>query len=264
MIEQAPFDDFIDQKILVIAGVTAAGKSDIALDIARTVNGFIINADSQQIYKELSVGTAKPVPDEVISDTQWKISGVDHYLYGHRSIYEKERYSIYDYQLEVAKILRENVERKPILVGGTGLYIDSVVFNYNLSADGKSNTKGSALKHSYVVISPPVEVLRERVIRRVEIMFENGLVEEALGVKDKILDEKRPLKVLGYSEFGPYFRDEKGYSLDLVKSDIITSTMQYAKRQRTWFRKHGDQAHWFEDSASASQWIQTHYQGVGL
>ena len=124
-----------DRPIIVIAGPTASGKSSLALKLAKDINGTIINADSRQIYKELNIGTAKPTPDTVDNDT-WYIDDIPHLLYGFKSI--KDSYNIFEYQKDVQRVLENLPEDTiPILTGGTGLYIDSVVFNYQLEDNSK-------------------------------------------------------------------------------------------------------------------------------
>lgn len=114
--------------LIVIAGPTATGKSDIAIRLAKAINGVIINADSRQIYKEMNIGTARP------SDEQ--MQQVPHFLYGTVSV--KDPYNIYEYQKDVFKLLETIPEAQtPILVGGTGLYIDSVIYNYNLKSQSE-------------------------------------------------------------------------------------------------------------------------------
>ena len=109
--------------IIVIAGPTASGKSSIAMKLAKEINGVIINADSKQVYKEISIGTARP--------TKTEMGNISHHLFGHISL--KDGYSIFQYQKDVEDVLK-NLESNeiPILVGGSGLYIDSVLFKYNL------------------------------------------------------------------------------------------------------------------------------------
>ena len=114
------------RSIIVIAGPTASGKSGIAIDLAKRINGVIINADSRQIYKELSIGTAKPSESEM--------ENIPHYLYGYVSI--TEEYNIHKYQKDVLELIKTIPDDKQIiLVGGTGLYIDSVIFGYDLDAE---------------------------------------------------------------------------------------------------------------------------------
>lgn len=136
--------------IIVIAGTTATGKSSTAIKLAKLFNGYIINADSQQIYRELKIGTAQPKPDTIDSTSKlpsdcWNINGVKHYLYGHHSITESERYNLVLYKSEVEKILeykhKKSPKQIPILVGGTGLYIDAVIYNYQFTTiNSKSNS----------------------------------------------------------------------------------------------------------------------------
>jgi tRNA dimethylallyltransferase len=102
------------RSIIVIAGPTASGKSNIAIDLAKKINGIIINADSRQVYKELSIGTAKPSKSEM--------KGIPHYLYGYVSV--TEEYNIHRYQKDVLKLIKTLYDKKQIImVGGTGLYI---------------------------------------------------------------------------------------------------------------------------------------------
>ncbi len=116
--------------IIVISGCTASGKSDVALKLAKRINGVILNADSKQIYKEASIGTAKP--NLVLNENNdWEQERIKHYLYSQTSISKK--YNLYQYQTDAFKILNQlTPQMTPILTGGTGLYIDSVIFNYKL------------------------------------------------------------------------------------------------------------------------------------
>jgi len=267
--------------IVVISGCTASGKSEMALKLAKKINGVIINADSRQVYKEISIGTAKPIPDSIEKDI-WYIDGIQHYLYSHVSV--KEKYNLYRYQKDVFDILERLPSGKfPIVVGGTGLYIDSVVFNYKLKKEEilnkeknnyeqlsvneiqklvpttsleklnnseKNNRsrliriiekglpsmkKGNALNHLYFFLDIEKALLDKRIGERVDSMFRNGLLEENILIRKKGLSEFPPLRTIGYQEFDEYF--EKKISLEEVKDKIITHTKQYAKRQRTWFRR---------------------------
>ena len=122
--------------IIVIAGPTGSGKSSLAVDLAKEINGYIINADSRQVYKELKIGTAQPVPDRVDGEV-WYVDGIKHYLYGQVSI--KDSYNISQYQKDVQRVLDINPTQTAILVGGTGLYIDSVVYSYDLQNVSSDN-----------------------------------------------------------------------------------------------------------------------------
>lgn len=267
--------------IVVISGCTASGKSELALKLASEIDGVIINADSRQLYKEMSMGTAKPIPESVEKDI-WYIDGIQHYLYSHVSV--KEKYNLYRYQKDVFDLLKRLPSRKiPILVGGTGLYIDSVVFNYKLKNEvilnnekndyeqlsikeiqklvptpllnklnnsEKNNRsrliriiekgmpsikKGNPLSHIYFFLDIEKGLLEKRIIERVDTMFRDGLLEENIRIRETGLNKFLPLQTIGYREFDEYF--ENKITIEDVKDNIVTHTKQYAKRQRTWFRR---------------------------
>ncbi len=117
----------MDKKIPVIAviGPTASGKTGLAVAVAKKFGGEVVSADSMQIYKELTVGTAKPTDDEM--------QGIPHHLIGHKSV--DDEYSVADY-VEEAKTAIEDIYGRgklPVLCGGTGLYVDSLISNTEFS-----------------------------------------------------------------------------------------------------------------------------------
>lgn len=110
------------KKIIVIVGPTGVGKTKLSIALAHQFNGEIINADSMQIYKDLNIGTAKITEDEK--------EGVPHHLFDIKKI--DEDYSVYEYQRDGRKVLNEiNDNITPIVVGGTGLYIKALLYNYS-------------------------------------------------------------------------------------------------------------------------------------
>lgn len=106
--------------VYVIGGPTASGKSKLAVELAKKVNGEIISADSMQIYKEMNIGTAKVNKEEM--------QGVQHYLVDFVS--PDERYSVSNFKKDAEKAIEEILAKgkTPIVVGGTGLYIDSLIY----------------------------------------------------------------------------------------------------------------------------------------
>lgn len=126
------------QKIFVILGPTASGKTSLGIELAQENNGAVISADSRQIYAGLNIGTAKPKQawkEESHSiDKPDVIDSIDHYLLNIRS--PKETYTASDWQRDanvcIKQILAQN--KQPIIVGGTMLYIDSIVFNFTMPA----------------------------------------------------------------------------------------------------------------------------------
>ena len=107
-------------KVIVICGPTASGKTALSIELAKKINGEIISADSMQIYKDMSIGTAKPTVEEM--------QGIKHYLIDFVS--PDERYSVAQYKQDAKKAIKEILEKgkTPIIVGGTGLYIDSLIY----------------------------------------------------------------------------------------------------------------------------------------
>ena len=107
-------------KVIVICGPTASGKTGLSIELAKKINGEIVSADSMQIYQEMDIGTAKP--------TQEEKQGIKHYLMDFVS--PEERYSVADYKIEAKKAIKEIIQKGkvPIVVGGTGLYIDSLIY----------------------------------------------------------------------------------------------------------------------------------------
>lgn len=113
------------QKVIVITGPTAVGKTKLSIEIAKRLNTDIINADAYQIYRRMNIGTAKPNKEEMKMVSHHLIDIID----------PKETFSISDYQILVRALIdKMKTENKvPILVGGSGLYIDAVIKNYNFN-----------------------------------------------------------------------------------------------------------------------------------
>ena len=107
-------------KVIVICGPTASGKTALSIELAKRINGEIISADSMQIYKDMNIGTAKPTAEEM--------QGIKHYLLDFIS--PDERYSVAQFKLDAKKAIKEIIQKgkTPIVVGGTGLYVDSLIY----------------------------------------------------------------------------------------------------------------------------------------
>lgn len=120
------------KKIIVILGPTGVGKTKLSVELAKRLNGEIINADSMQIYKGLDIGTAKIKEEEK--------EGIPHHLFDIKEV--REDYSIYNYQIDGRKVINDIIKRgkTPIIVGGTGLYIKSLLYDYNLNYEKESDT----------------------------------------------------------------------------------------------------------------------------
>lgn len=119
-------------RVIVITGPTAVGKTKLSIELAKKLNGEIINADAMQVYKGLNIGTAKITEEEK--------ENIPHHLFDIKEV--EEEYSIYNYQKDCRKVI-DNILRRnktPILVGGTGLYIKAALYDYKLSEEKTNNT----------------------------------------------------------------------------------------------------------------------------
>jgi len=172
------------QKIIVIIGPTASGKSDLAMRIARKIGGEIISADSRQIYRGMDIGTAKPSLDEQKT--------VNHHLIN--VVNPNQEYTIQDFKKDALRAIYRIIlkGKQPILVGGTGLYISSIVNNLkiprvkenkNLRAKLEKEIKRYGLAHIFsklIKLDPEAAYIVDpknprRVIRALEIALETGL-----------------------------------------------------------------------------------------
>ena len=124
-------------ELIVILGPTASGKSDLAITVAKEVNGEIINADLYQMYKGMDIGTNKTISEQQC--------GIKHHLID--VLEPSEEYDVAKYQNEARKVIKTIMEKKkiPIVVGGSNLYLDSIIFDYNFA----NNNEFNQLKEEY-------------------------------------------------------------------------------------------------------------------
>ena len=288
----------IKPKVIVICGPTASGKTSLSIELAKQINGEIISADSMQIYKDMDIGTAKPSTEEM--------QGIKHYLLDF--VPPEERYSVAQYKIDAKKAIKEILEKGkvPIIVGGTGLYVDSLIYEieYNdikldeeyrnkleeiaekqglevlykkaqeidpqamqkisandkkrimrvieiYKATGKTKTeqeiesRKKPVEYDYKVfaINWERETLYQRINKRVDIMLEQGLIEEVKAILKKYQKFPTAMQGLGYKEVVDYL-DGK-YTKEEMIEKIKMETRRYAKRQLTWFRKN-KQTTWLE------------------
>ena len=276
-------------KVIVICGPTASGKTALSIELAKKINGEIVSADSMQIYKDMDIGTAKPTSEEM--------QGIKHYLLDFVS--PNERYSVADFKKEAKKAINEiiNKGKTPIVVGGTGLYVDSLIYEIEYKeiefdeqyraklekiaeqegleklykkaieidslamekispndkkrimrvleiyhATGKNKTEQEKesrrepdFDYKVFAIDMDRQVLYNRINLRVDIMLENGLIEEVKTLKEKYNKFPTAMQGLGYKEVVEYLENKITYQ-EMVEK-IKQETRRYAKRQLTWFRK---------------------------
>lgn len=163
-------------KVIVICGPTASGKTSLSVELAKKCNGEIISADSMQIYKDMNIGTAKV--------TQEEMQGIKHYMID--IVYPTERYSVAEFKVQAEKAIEEILKKgkTPIIAGGTGLYVNSLIYN---------------IQYNDIKID---EEYRKYLEERVEKEGLQSLYEEAKNIDFEAMksisknDKKRILRVL--------------------------------------------------------------------
>ena len=285
---------------IYIAGPTASGKSALAVKLASKFDSVIISADSMQIYRTLDIGTAK----EDISIRE----KIPHKLID--VVDPNEEFSVAEFA-RLAKIEIENAQNSgklPIIVGGTGLYFEALLYPMSFANTNKNDALRESLQQELenigahamhqklesldpqtanrlhendtkrviraleivlstgktleknqderqkpdvimVALNTDRDVLYDRINKRVDKMFDEGLVQEVLSVGDF---SYQSMQAIGYKEFancnfsvenGKYVVDDA--ELDQIKDKIKQHSRNYAKRQLTWFRKY-DFVKWFD------------------
>ena len=270
-------------KIVVVVGPTASGKSDFAVELALKNNGEIISADSRQLYKGLDIGTGKITEDEM--------KGVRHHML---SVYDlDEEVSVARYARDTTPILEDIINRgkTPIICGGTGQYIDALIFDTTIpkvppnrelrnelekkSTDmlyedlvKKDPARAKAIdKHNRVrliraleiittlgkvpqqntpklrfpitlyLMKPSRDLLRKRITTRLEKRLLIGMIDEVKGIIQKGYTSQTVKKFgLEYVSISKYL--EGTITQEAMKQEIITKSMQYAKRQETWNKRY--------------------------
>lgn len=263
----------------------------MAIELAKKFNGEVVSSDSMQIYREMDIGTAKPTKEEMCD--------IPHHMINIANI--DTPFSVSDYCEIANPVIKDISNRKklPILAGGTGLYVDSLINNIDFTKSNNDMTvrekytnflnengpvelhnllkeldsvaadnihhnnskrviralehievtgglfsdykvgaasKKSPYKSLMFFINVDRELLYERINKRVDIMIENGLVDEAKNIYNKNYDRTlTAMCAIGYKELFDYF-DGK-CTLDEAVAIIKQNSRRYAKRQLTWFRR---------------------------
>lgn len=207
-------------------GPTGSGKTGVAIEIAREIGGEIISADSRAIYKGMDIGTAKPDMVERRGVPHWGIDLVE----------PGERFTVADWKEYAEEKIREIEERGKIAIiaGGTGLYVDALVYNYQFGANSKDRYK---LRSNYLLIgikTPSVE-LRKRLKERVNKLFVQELYDETERLVKKYGWGSQAMKSNIYQYAWKYLQGEM--SLDEAKEKCFYADWHLAKRQMTWFKR---------------------------
>ena len=282
------------QPLIILTGPTAVGKTGLSIKFAKEIAGEIISADSMQVYKHMDIGSAKITPSEM--------QGVKHHLID--VLEPEEDFNVVSFQKMCKDAMNEIYGRVsiPIITGGTGFYIQSVLYDIDFTEseensayrkeleavaakegatvlherlkkidpasaetihannikrviralefyeqtgerisehNEKEREKQSAYNSCYFVLTDERNKLYERIDKRVDIMMEQGLVDEVKALKARGLKRNQvSMQGLGYKEILAYLDGE--ISLEDAVYIIKRDTRHFAKRQLTWFRREKD------------------------
>jgi tRNA dimethylallyltransferase len=280
-------------KLLVIVGETASGKTALSLELAERFNGEIICADSWTVRREADIGTAKPTAEER--------ARVPHHLLD--VVGPDEDFTAAVFKRLANEAIADIISRGklPIMVGGTGLYVDGVIYDFDFLPAGDRaerealnrlsirqlldkieyskldlggvdtrnkrrlirliETKGmrptrQPLRGNTCIIGLKTDraVIEQRIISRLDTMLSAGLEDEVRGLAGKYGWDAEALKGIGYAQWKGYF--EGTQSLPETRSKIIKATFEYAKRQRTWFKRNKS-IHWFQTPVNMTEIVDT-------
>ena len=220
--------------IYCIIGPTGVGKTKLSVMLAKKLNAEIINCDSMQVYKELNIGVAKATKEEQ--------EGIKHHLLSIKSV--NEDYSVFEYQKDARKLIDKFIEEKKdvIVVGGTGLYLKALLYDYTF--DEKNNKNKKLYDFKLIGLTRDRKILYENIDKRVDIMVKNGLLEEVKYLYDKNIRTRAINTAIGYKELYEYF--DNNISLEDALDKIKQSSRRYAKRQYTFFNNQFDNIKYYD------------------
>ena len=223
---------------LVILGPTGSGKTGVSIEIAKAVDGEIISADSRAIYKGMDIGTAKPTREEM--------QGIPHY--GLDLVTPGERFTVADWKRYALEKIQDIKSRGkvPIIVGGTGLYIDALIYDYKFKGptgmkigdtEQKTCSDRKEIKGDYTLIGIEwsTEELRERLNKRITRMFRPELYDEVKKLVQTYGWDCGAMKSDIYEYAWQYING--GLTLDEAKERCFYEDWHLAKRQMTWFKR---------------------------
>lgn len=216
--------------VIVIVGPTASGKTEVAIKLAEKINGEIVAADSRTIFRGMDVGTAKPN----IEDRNKVVH------YGLDLVEPDERFTVYDWKCYAEKTISQIMAhgKNPIVVGGTGLYVDALIYNYQFGENKRSQTDRLKMKDNYLVygIKWDTEQLKKRIERREQQMFNSHqLIDETQKLVEKYSWDLQSMRSNIYQYVWKMMKGE------LSKEEAIRlgvfDDLHLAKRQMTWFKR---------------------------
>lgn len=286
--------------IIALAGPTAVGKTKFAIMLAEAFDGEIVSCDSMQLYKYMDIGSAKPTAEEMSRAKHHLVDLID----------PRDEFSVAQYQKLAKAAIKDIFSRGklPVISGGTGLYLNSLLYDMDFSSASEDHAyrtelekiaeeKGREALHEMLKEQDPYAAsaihpnntkkiiralerlklgeykvkqfadikeetsdydviligltreraeLYDRINRRVEMLMDEGLLDEVRGLSAMgLTQENISMKGIGYKELMDYL-DGK-YTLDMAIDTIQKNTRHYAKKQLTWFRRY-DKMNWYNIS----------------
>jgi tRNA dimethylallyltransferase len=282
----------VTDKVIVIVGPTASGKSALALQFAQEIGGEIICADSRTVYRGLDVATAKPTAAERALAPHWGLDLME----------PSERFSAADFKLYAQRAIVDIQKRgtTPIVVGGTGLYIDGLLFDFDfgppanekeravledmsiealqqkiaelgiampenkqnkrylmraIEQGGINTRKATHMQNAVVVgLRPDMMELEARIQARAVSMLKNGALDEARWLFDTYGAQAPAAAAPFFKAYAAYIAGNE--TLDTCTQKDIVLNRQLAKRQLTWFKRN-PHIHWFSNTADAYNFLHT-------
>ena len=226
---------------LVILGPTGSGKTGVSIRIAKAINGEIISADSRAIYKGMDIGTAKPTSEEM--------QGIPHF--GLDLVEPSERFTVADWKTYAEDKIADIQARSkvPIIVGGTGLYIDALIYDYHFKGptgakigdfEQKTCSDRKEIKSNYLLVGIKwsSDELRARLKQRIAQMFSPALYDEVTRLAEKYGWNTGAMKSDIYEYAWKYLQGE--LTLEEAKDKCFYEDWHLAKRQMTWFKRNSD------------------------
>ncbi|RMD50726.1 tRNA dimethylallyltransferase [Candidatus Parcubacteria bacterium] len=233
------------QKLVVIVGPTASGKTALAIEAAKKIDAEIICADSRTVYKDMDIGTAKPTAAEMNMVPHWGLDLVN----------PDEHFQAFDFQQYARRKIKEIAARgkKIIIAGGAGLYIAGLIDNFDFEGGKRGESNYDVLQ---IGLNVPREQLYNRINQRVDEMMESGLLDEVRKIRRQYGCDIKAMTGIGYRQLCQFLNGEIDLeeAVRLIKRD----SRHYAKRQMTWF-KADDRIKWVNGKQQALKLIINFY-----
>lgn len=269
-------------KIIVVAGPTASGKTALSIHLAKKYNAEVINADAQQVYKDVNIGTAKITKEEM--------ENVKHHLLDFIPL--DKNYSVKEYQEDGRNVLNNliNKNKNIVIVGGTGLYIKALLYDYKFSKETSSldfsnltneelkkevdkiyennnihinnrkrlerflshyKTTGNIIKNTLEKDKPLYDFTiiylnpdREELYKKINTRVDKMINEGLLNETENLKEYSKLNSIIGYKELLEYLNGN--VSLEEAIENIKSDTRKYAKRQNTFFKNQFDNLNIFK------------------